>query len=306
VFRKRLLRLALAPGLLPYTVLALVIGLIWLQVGDRPPPQTPAAPAPCPAGPGSALTYRPAEPDGTLIALDQAIDSARRFADEPGLLMEGGLQRDPTDPRIPDIYYLESGGPNRGEDIFKVDARTAEVIEATFRSRLAPTNPPVGLGPLEAERAASRYARERFFGFDDLRLVDQSSRPSEGNVIHSFKWSQIAPESRAELPISVSVAISAGSGEVVWYLAQRDPILIDVHPTIDQARAVAAVKGALGHDARWDTASPTAVRLQVLYDDDNRQQLVWSVTFRSRLEGTRPTLRLLVNAHTGQLMAGPS
>lgn len=302
MFRKRLLRLALAPGPLPYTFLALVLGLIWFGVGARPPAQTPAAPSS-----GPALTYRPPEADGTLIALDQAIESARQFAGEPGLLMEGGLDRDPTDARTPDIYYLESLGPNRGEDIFKVDARTAEVIEATFRSRLAPTNPPVGLGPLEAERAAARYAGERFFGFDDLRLVDQSSRPSEGNVVHSFKWSRIAPESRAELPISVSVAISAGSGEVVWYLAQRDPILIDVNPTIDRARAVeAAVSGVVGRDARWDTASPAAVRLQVLYDDDNQQQLVWSVTLRSRLEGTRPTLRLLVNAHTGRLMAGPS
>ena len=177
---------------------------------------------------------------------------------------------------------------------------------ASSGGRLAPGSPPIGLGPSEAEQAAGRFAQERFVGFDELRLVERSSRVSESNVVHSFKWNQIAADSEAELPVSVSVAIASGSGEVVWYLAQREPLLVATRPTIDRARAIRTAARALGRsEARWDP-SPSSVRLQVLYDDDDQQQLVWSMTFRSRQEGSRPTLRLLVNAHTGELIAGPS
>jgi peptidase YpeB-like protein len=304
VLGTRLVRLVLAPGALPYALLGLVVCLVWLGVGARKLPG-PAAEAPRVA---SAVTYRGArEPDAPLIELEQAIDSARRFAGEPGLKLEGGLQSNLGGARGLDIYYLESLGPPRGEDFFKVDARTAEVIEATFRSRLAPTDPPIGLGPIEAEQAATRYARDRFFGFADLRPVDRSSRVAENNVIHSFKWSQIAEDSGAELPVSVSVALSAGSGEVVWYLAQRDPLQVDPRPTISRTQAIQTALGSIGgQDARWDRTSPSGVRLQVLYDEDDRQQLVWSVTFRGRQEGGRANLRLLVNAHTGQVMTGPN
>jgi hypothetical protein len=244
--------------------------------------------------------------DGALIGLDRAIGSVRTFAAEPNLVLEGGLQTDATGARRIDFYYLEAVGHTRGEDFFKVDARSGEVIEATFRSRLAPTSPPIGLGAAEAEQAAGRFARDRFPGFEELRLVDRSGRLSENNVVHSFKWSRIAPESQAELPVSVSVAISSGSGEVVWYLAQREPLYVDPRPTIDRARAIRTAQGGIGRDdKRWET-NPSSVRLQVLYDEDDQQQLVWSVTFRGRQEGARPTLRLLINAHTGQLIAGPS
>ena len=33
----------------------------------------------------------------------------------------------------------------------------------------------------------------------------------------------------------------------------------------------------LPRDQRWDLDQPASVRLQVLYDDDDQQQLVWSV-----------------------------
>jgi len=307
VFAKRLVRLVLAPGALPYALLVVVIGLIWMGVGGRASPgQSAAVPADEPRA-GSAITYRgPPRPNAPLIGLKQAVSNARRFAGEPGLALEGGLQSDPRSARRTELYYLESLGPTRGEDFFKIDARTGEVIEATLRSRLTPATPPFGLGQADAERIAERYARERFYGFADLVLVERSSRPSENNVLHSFKWNQIAADSGAELPISVSIALSAGSGDVVWYLAQRDSLKIDVRPAIDRAQALeAAIFGTGGPDSRWDTGDPVAVRLQVLYDDDNRQQLVWSVTFRARQETSRPTLRVLVNARTGQLIAGP-
>lgn len=307
MFAKRLVRLLLAPGALAYTLLAFVVGLIWLGVGTPATPPTPRAAAD-PSEESSAVTYRgDVGEDAPLIAPQEAIESARRFAGEPGMMLEGGLQTDPSGTRRVDFYYLESLGPTRGEDFFKIDARTAEVIEATFRSRLAATNPPIDLGLEEAGQAASLFARQRFYGFDALSLVDRSSRAAERNVVHSFKWSEIAADSGAELPVSVSVAVSGGSGEVVWYLAQRDQLLVDVHPAIERARAIQVATRSLGsRDTRWDTTRPSAVRLQVMYDDDDQQQLVWSVTFRSRQQEARPTLRLLVNAHTGQILASPS
>ena len=308
MFTRRLVRLVLAPGALAYGFLAVVLVLIWLGVGARPSRELSNEGSSSAAQDTSAVTFQgDAAATPGLIDLEQAIMSARKFAGEPGLMLEGGLQSDPVGGRVIDIYYLESLGPTRGDDFFKVDARTAEVIEATFRSRVSPTNPPIDLGPAEAEQAAARYAEERFFGFGNLRLVDRSSRPSENNVIHSFKWCEIAPDSGAELPTSVSIVVSAGSGEVIWYLAQRDPVEVDVRPTIDRGLAIrTAVRGAGGRDSRWDTGSPSAVRLQVLYDEENRQQLVWSVTFRSRQEGRASVIRLLVNAHSGQLLAPPS
>ena len=303
MFAKRVVRLVLAPGALPYALLAAVLTMIWLGVG-RPAP--PARSVMAGATPTPASAPGRDDSNGALIGLDQAVVSVRRFAGEPSLVLEGGLQTDSTGARQIDFYYLEAVGQVRGEDFFKVDARTGEVIEATFRSRLAPSSPPIGLGPAEAEQAAARFAQERFVGFDELRLVERSSRVSESNVVHSFKWNQIAADSEAELPVSVSVAIASGSGEVVWYLAQREPLLVATRPTIDRARAIRTAARALGRsEARWDP-SPSSVRLQVLYDDDDQQQLVWSMTFRSRQEGSRPTLRLLVNAHTGELIAGPS
>jgi hypothetical protein len=304
VFWKRLVRLVLAPGASAYVLLLAVLALIWLGAGrpvDRPTPPSLAQPVP-------TVVDREALPAGQgLIGLDEAIASARRFAGEPDLPLEGGFRDDTTGSRRVELYYLESTGQVRGEDLFKVDARTAEVIEATFRGRLVATEPPIGLSAGEAEQAATRYARDRFSGFDALKLLDRSSRSSENTVLHSFKWSLVAAESGAELPTSVSVAVSSGSGEVVWYLAQRDSVQVEVRPAVGREAAIrAAAVGAGERDSRWDTRAPVAVRLQVLYDEDDEQQLVWSVTFRGRSDVARPTLRLLVDAHSGQLIAGPS
>jgi hypothetical protein len=308
VFAKRLLRLLLAPGLVSYALLIAVIALIWLGVGRTPSEGSISrglTPSTSSADSASAITYRgEPEADAPPISLDQAVGNARRFVGEPDLELEGSLQSDPARERFSDFYYLESAGASRGEDFIKVDARTGEVLEATFRSRIEPSGPPIGLGLTEAEEAASRYAHARFYGFDTLELVDRSSRASAGNMVHSFKWSQVATDSGAELPVSVSVAMSSGSGEVIWYLAQRDQILVDVRPTVDRAQAIQTAASAVrARDPRWDSGNPAAVRLQVLYDEENQQQLVWSVTFNARQPSSRPTIRLLVDAHSGKLIA---
>ncbi len=301
---KRVVRLVLAPGALPYALLVLVVGLIWATTGRLPLSSlegTGRSSAVDDAA--SAITYRGTTgPDLTPITLEQAIGSVRRFTRDADLHLEGGLQEATSD-----AYYLESSGPTPGEDSFKVDARTGEVVEATFRRSLERPGSPGRVSASEAERVAERFAQDRYFGFQELTLVDRSSRASERSVLHSFKWSKIAAESGAELPVSVSIAVASGPGEVVWYLAQRDPVQIDVRPAVDRLHAIrTATSGLAARDTRWDTESPLAVRLQVLYDEQNRQQLVWSITLRARQIGPRPSLRLLVNAHTGQLMSGPS
>jgi len=188
-----------------------------------------------------------------------------------------------------------------------VDARTAEVVEATFRGRMAPADKAVDLSQAGAETLARRFARTHFWGFDQLVLVDRSTRASETGPVYSFKWSQIAPESGAELPVSVSLAVMGRSGQVFWYLGQRDPLQITTTPAVGRARAVEIVRTwLLPRDTRWDLDQPTSVRLQVLYADDDQQQLVWSVVLRAREDGPRPSIRLLVDAQNGQLIQGGS
>jgi hypothetical protein len=56
-------------------------------------------------------------------------------------------------------------------------------------------------------------------------------------------------------------------------------------------------------DGIWETSKPSSVRLQVIYDDDNRQRLVWAVSFERRPDGppsSRPTLRVLLDAQSGE------
>ncbi|MFN8525747.1 MAG: hypothetical protein U0821_21825 [Chloroflexota bacterium] len=237
-----------------------------------------------------------------LVRLDQAVASVRRFAGDPRLQLEGGLQTDPVGSRTIALYHLETVHPVRGEDFYKVDARTGEVLEATMRTRLT-LDPPLGVGENQAQRAAATFAQTRFLGFDSLVLVERSTRATDGTTVYSFKWSQVASDSGAELPVSVSLAVSATSGSVVWYLAQRDALQIDPHPAVDRAAAVEAAAVRLrASDPRWDTSSPISVRLQVLYDDDNEQQLVWSVTFPSRVPGARPSIRRLVDAQSGEVI----
>jgi len=300
VYTKRLLRQIVTPSALTYALVGFLGGLLWLSLTTR---------APALVGPRGAEVPRPlSAPVSGRVTLQEAIDNVRLFAGEPSLVLEGGLQTDGAAGSRGDLYYLESVSPTRGEDFFKVDARTAEVVEATFRGRMAPADDAANLTLAGAEALARRFAQAHFWGFDQLVLVDRSTRASETGPIYSFKWSQLAPDSGAELPVSVSLAVMGRSGQVFWYLGQRDPTQIDTMPAVDQARAVEIVRAwLLPRDARWDLDHPMSVRLQVLYADDDQQQLVWSVLLRAaRDEGPRPSIRLLVDAQTGYLIQGGS
>jgi hypothetical protein len=299
VHTKRLLRQIVTPSAVTYALLGFVGGLLWLSLTTRAPalvvPSGGDAPRP--------LTV----PASGRITLQEAIDSVRVFAGQPSLVLEGGIQPESEASRRGDLYYLETVSPTRGEDFFKVDARTAEVVEATFRGRMAPADGAANLSVTGAESLARRFARTHFWGFDQLVLVDRSTRASETGLIYSFKWSLIAPESGAELPVSVSLAVMGRSGQVFWYLGQRDPVQIGTTPAVDQTRAVEIVRAwLLPRDGRWDLNQPISVRLQVLYADDDQQQLVWSVVLRAREDGTRPSIRLLVDAQNGYLIQGGS
>jgi hypothetical protein len=308
VHTKRLLRQIVTPGAVGYALFGFVCGLLWLGLSTRLP--HPIVPSLGTWLGTSSLVEAPrpiAVSASGRVTLQEAIDSVRRFAGQPSLVLEGGLQADGGAGRRGELYYLESVSPTRGEDYFKVDARTAEVVEATFRSRMAPAEDAVDLAPGDAEALAARYARTHFWGFDQLVLIDRSTRTSESGPIYSFKWSQVAPDSGAELPVSVSLAVAGRSGRVFWYLSQRDPLQIDPRPTVERGRAVSTARAwLLPRDQSWDLDQPASVRLQVLYDDDDRQQLVWSVLFRARADGPRSSIRLLVDAQNGQIVQGAS
>jgi hypothetical protein len=304
VHTKRLLRQIVTPGAVVYALLGFVGGLLWLSLHT----QTPSLVTSWLTAPASSEAPRPLTvPASGRVTLQEAIDGVRRFAGQPSLVLEGGLQAEGEGTRRGDLYYLESVSPTRGEDFFKVDARTAEVIEATFRGRMAPADNAVDLTLADAEALAGRFARTHFWGFDQLKLVDRSTRTGESGTIYSFKWSQVAPDSGAELPVSVSLAVMGRSGRVFWYLGQRDPLQIDAHPSIERSRAVEIARTwLLPRDQRWDLDLPSSARLQVLYDDDDQQQLVWSVLFRARQDGPRSSIRLLIDARNGQIIQGAS
>jgi hypothetical protein len=300
VHTKRLLRQIVSPSAVSYALIGFVGGLLWLSLTTRAPALVVAPPAPEAARP---LTV----PASGRVSLQEAIDGVRRFAGDESLVLEGGLQDEGQQSRRGDLYYLETVSPTRGEDFFKVDARTAEVMEATFRGRMAPAGDAVDMTQDSAEMLARRFARTHFWGFDQLRLVDRSTRTGESGQIYTFKWSQLAPDSGAELPVSVTLAVAGRSGQVFWYLGQRDPVQIATTPAVDRARAVEIVRTwLLPRDSRWDLDQPSSVRLQVLYDDDDQQRLVWSVVLPAREDGPRPSIRLLVDAQNGQLIQGGS
>jgi len=293
VYTKRLLRQIVSPGPLASAMVGFMAGLLWLSLSTR----MPAIPHP-----GPVTQSAPGK-----VTLQGAIDSVRRFAGEPGLVLEGGLQTDDAGARGIGLYYLETVSPTRGENFFKVDVATGEVMEATFRDRLAPDQDSLDLPAATAERQAEQFARTHFWGFDQLQLVDRSTRTGETGPIHSFKWTQVAAGSGAELPVSVSVAVSGRSGQVFWYLGQRDPLKINPNPAIERDRAQEIAANWLQtRDTRWDLTQPASVRLQVLFDDDDQQQLVWSVTYRALQDGPRSSIRLLVDGQTGQILQGAS
>lgn len=300
---RRLLRLFVTTGAssaLAYALLGFLGGLLWLSLAARlPSVGAPTLDVTVPAEEARPLRA----PSAGRATLQEAIDSVRQFAGQPGLVLEGGLRSDEAGTRRGEFYYLESISPTRGEDFFKVDARTAEVIEATFRSQMAPGLDAADLSLADAEALAIRFARTHFWGFDQLVLVDRSTRTGENGTIFSFKWSQLAPESQTELPVSVSLAVMSRSGQVFWYLGQRDQLQIDTRPTVQRSEAVTTARAWLApQDRHWSLDEPSSVRLQVLYDDDDRQQLIWSVTFGASQAGARSSIRLLVDAHSGAIV----
>jgi predicted small secreted protein len=292
---KWLLRQLVSHGALTYGLLGFLGGLLWLSLTAR---------APALVAPGLGDGPRPVSVSASSRAtLQDAIDSVRRFTGQPSLVLEGGIQTAAETSQRGALYYLETVSPTRGEDFFKVDARTGEVVEATMRGRLAPGGPAADLAQPAAEALATQFARANFWGFDQLTLVDRSMRTGESGTVYSFKWTLLAAESRAELPTSVSLAVAGRSGQVFWYLSQREPVQIETRPTIQQAQAIEIARAWLGpRDERWNLAEPAAVRLQILYDDDDQQQLVWSVQFPARQTGPRSSVRLLIDAQTGTLI----
>lgn len=305
---RRIARRLIVPAAYAVVAVLLVTGL-WPHVAPRLTSLgTGATTATAPRSTGGSDRVASNEYDASdgqpTDEMQVAIESVRRFSDEPSLQLEGGLRTDGGDRRA--YYYLESVRIERGEDVFKVDAATDEVIEATFRSRLTSTLVPLDLSFDDAAWLAERYARARFAGFEALALVDRATRPNDTVPVYSFKWTRVAT-SGAELPLSVSVAVSSSSGEVIWYLAQRDPLTVDVMPTVTRERAIETARNWVGdRDLRWDTSVPSAVRLQVLYDDDDEQQLVWSISFSGGAGAERPSLRLLVDAHNGRILTPAS
>jgi hypothetical protein len=297
VHTKRLIRMIVTPGPLMYALFGFMAGLACLSLTTLASslPETPhAVSAPTTGAPATGR-----------VNLQGAYESVRRFAGQPDLSLDGGLQTKDQGTRSDGIYYVETTAPMRGENFFKVNAATGEVIEATLRDRMAPERNAADLTIAQAEQRAAQFARTHFWGFDQLQIVDRSTRAGDNGPIHSFKWTQITSDSGAELPISVSIAVSGQSGQVFWYLSQRDPLNISATPAIGRDQALATAQSWLRpRDSRWALEDPISVRLQILYDDDDQQQLVWSVTFRAAEDGPRPSIRLLVDGQTGQILQG--
>jgi hypothetical protein len=259
------------------------------------------------AGRPSTVTYREPSPDGRLISLETATASVRAFSGRDALELAGGLQSASVDQGRYPVFYIEpTVSDSAGSDSFRVDARSGEVIEATEVGQLAA---PAGtdLSPIEAEQQAERFVTDRFLGFSTLNLVDRSVAPAANeNRLYVFKWAMLASESGAELPTSVSVALATSTGQMVWYRAQRESVQIDSRPVVSRESAVSSTAAVVEQGGIWDSRSPSSVRLQVLHDPDNRQQLVWSISFPARAGATaaRSSLRVLVNATSGELIVG--
>jgi hypothetical protein len=293
-------------------LLALGVALAGLAVNTLRLQATSAAARPS-SGPGvrpASITYREPAADGSLISLGTARRSAQLFSGRDDLELRGDPERGAYGAGAYAIFYLESAGPGvQGEQSFKVDARTGEVLEATRLGSPAAAGVAGALSPQEAESRAERFASERFLGFERMSLVERTvALAANGNQLYAFKWAMVAPEAGAELPTSVSVSISSADGEPVWYLAQRESTAIDVRPEVEREQAVATAAGLVERTERWDARAPSSVRLQVVYNQDNRQQLVWAITFPSKRDGAgpgRPSLRVLIDAKSGQPVSHP-
>jgi hypothetical protein len=247
------------------------------------------------------VTYRQPPVAGSNYSLAAAQASVRAFIGQPDLQLRG----DPAGRTSASRYLLETAT----DDVFLVDGRTAEVLEANLVGPLIRPGEPTRLLSPELEQRAERYVAERFLGFEALTLVERTVEPGRnGHQLHRFTWALLAAESGAELPTSVSVALTADRGEAVWYLAQRESTLIDTRPAVARETAVAIAAGLLEHSPGWDARQPDSIRLQVIQDEDNRQQLVWAVSYPRSGQAEpfgRPGLRLLIDAEHGQPLDRP-
>lgn len=304
------LRQARIPAAFAVAILALAIAVGTAALGvSRSRPVLALAPRPAnsAAARPATITYHEPDQSGALISLDAARQSVRQFTGMAALTLDGGLEHAQVGNTSYAVYDLETADNPRGAESYKVDARTGEVLEMTRPAPGAPSFGAPELDPVEAEQRAEQFAATHFLGFKALSLVEQSTTTSpHGGQLYSYKWAMIAPESGAELPTSVSVALAAPSGEIVWYLAQRESVAIETRPAIDRPSAVAAAAAQAELLGDWDTRTPLSVRLQIIFDNDNRQQLVWAVVFSGRGGPTtaRPRLRILIDARTGEPLTG--
>jgi hypothetical protein len=235
--------------------------------------------------------------NGGLVGIDLAMANARRFVGQSSLTLGGGLEVLPTSGSS--IYYLETLD---GQQTFKVDARTGEIIEAAWLGNLKSGQQGQDLTISQAESLARSFAQAHFFEFDYLKLVERSMSPAANGALYTLKWALTDPASGAELPTSVAVSVSSESSQVAWYLAQREPLTIDARPVISREQAIAAAAGQADRTGSWDSSRVESVRLQVVFNGDGQQQLVWTVLFPSRPEGGqtgRPYLRVSIDATTG-------
>jgi hypothetical protein len=258
-----------------------------------------------------SVTYREPARNGSLVSLDTARRSAQLFTGRDDLDLRGDLEQGAYGAGAYAVFLLEAAGPGiQGEQSFKIDARTGEVLEATRLGSLATAGSAGTLAAQEAESRAERFASDRFLGFGTMSLVERTVTPAaNGNQLYVFKWAMVAPESGAELPTSVTVSISSAGGEPVWYLAQRESPAIDVRPSVEREAAVAPAAGLVERTERWDARAPSSVRLQVVYGAENRQQLVWAITFPSKPDSAapgRPSLRVLIDARSGVPVSNPT
>ena len=239
----------------------------------------------------------------SAIPLRDAIERVRTFAEDPRLQLDGGLAPSIPGDDSPPVYWLESGAGEQVDE-FKVDALTGEILEANFRSRLLRPTSDRRATIEDAAAVASSFAAPRFSGFNQLTLVERSTMPaSEVGSVHSLKWVQLDARTRAELPTSVTIGVASASNRVVRYLAQRDPVEIDTTPRITADEAASIALKAAAEDRRWQGASISSRRLQVIYDDVNHQRLAWAVLLDApgSMAG-HARLLVVVDAKTSELI----
>jgi hypothetical protein len=289
------------PVLLAVLGLAAISGALGGCSGLGRGPNSPEMASPATVQVSSASTEE-------LISLDEARDRVDRFDAPRGgggtEELSGDLERGSFGGRAFAVFNLETSGGGRS---FKVDARTGEVVEANWPDRLTPPSADLHLSQDEAESRAGQLAEQRFSGFNELSLVERRTAPAaNGNRLYTFKWAKLAPDSGAELPTSVNLSLTESSGALVWYLVQRMPVEVDVQPVVLRADAVTTAASLADRSGIWDTNKPSSVRLQVIYDDDNRQRLVWAVSFGRRPDGppsSRSTVQVLLDARSGETLA---